>query len=86
MWTSLRATKTTGEQAYDDEDSLTGFERMVRSVTKNEQYKFGDVTKSVVETSTTTLTNGVEDVVRSVTHDEDYQFGDLSKKGLEGTV
>mmetsp|Transcript_3522 Transcript_3522/g.8979 ORF Transcript_3522/g.8979 Transcript_3522/m.8979 type:complete len:348 (-) Transcript_3522:11-1054(-) len=52
------------------------FERVVRRVTRNEGYKFGDLARSVVNTTT----HGVEDAVRAVTHDEDYQFGDLTKK------
>lgn len=65
------------------------FERVARKVTQNENYRFGDITRSVVNTTT----SGVEDVVRSVTQDEDYRFGDYTKKivgsttgGIEGAV
>jgi hypothetical protein len=62
-------------------------ERIVRAVTRNDEYKFGDITKSVVGATT----QGVEGTVRSVTRNRDYQFGDLTKKvagltthGVEG--
>ena len=56
-------------------------------MTKNEEYKFGDLTKTVVNTTT----HGFEDTVRAVTNNEDYHFGDFtkgvvssSKGGFEG--
>eukprot|EP00581_Thalassiosira_minuscula_P012266 CAMPEP_0183719564 /NCGR_PEP_ID=MMETSP0737-20130205/12441_1 /TAXON_ID=385413 /ORGANISM="Thalassiosira miniscula, Strain CCMP1093" /LENGTH=338 /DNA_ID=CAMNT_0025949283 /DNA_START=149 /DNA_END=1162 /DNA_ORIENTATION=+ len=75
-----------GEEEEDSKSksgSLSSpFEKVVRKVTGNERYKFGDITRSVVNTTT----HGVEDVVRSVTHDGSYQFGDLTKKALGSTT
>lgn len=48
------------------------FEVVVRSVTKNKDYKFGDFTKNV-----TAMT---EVAVQKITGNEDYQFGDFSKQ------
>ncbi|KAL7534292.1 hypothetical protein ACHAXR_007905 [Thalassiosira sp. AJA248-18] len=69
--------------------SANVFERAVRKVTRNDDYKFGDLTRTVVNTTT----HGVEGAVRAVTRDEDYRFGDLTKKaigsskgGIEGVV
>ena len=93
FWTPLRA----AEGEYDNEGAgpieprkkgdANFFEKAVRRVTKNEEYKFGDLTKTVVNTTT----HGFEDTVRAVTNNEDYHFGDFtkgvvssSKGGFEG--
>lgn len=88
LWTPLRASGDT----YDDSDLSSGskedngganpFESIVRRVTNNEEYKFGDITRSLVDTTT----HGVEDVVRTVTHDENYNFGDITKKAIGSTT
>lgn len=91
-WTPLRA----AGNIYDDDNersveeerrreppkSSSPLERVVRSVTGNEEYKFGDITRSVVNTTT----HGVEDAVRAVTNNEEYQFGDLTKKAIGSTT
>ena len=75
----------------DDDDDVRGregrgafdpLERIVRTVTRNEGYKFGDITKSVVGATT----QGVEGTVRSVTRNKEYQFGDLTKKVVGATT
>lgn len=58
------------------------FERIVRTVTGNEEYAFGDIAKSVVGATA----QGVEGTVRSVTRNEDYQFGDLTRKVVGATT
>ncbi|KAL7549926.1 hypothetical protein ACHAWF_013181 [Thalassiosira exigua] len=61
---------------------VKSFERVVRSVTGNEEYKFGDIARSVVNTTT----HGIEGAVRTVTKNEDYEFGDLTKTALGSTT
>jgi hypothetical protein len=93
----LRATTTTtgddddDDDNGDDDDDVRGrggrgafdpLERIVRTVTRNEGYKFGDITKSVVGATT----QGVEGTVRSVTRNKEYQFGDLTKKVVGATT
>ena len=76
FWTPLRAT----EDIYNDdkesnnveEDNPNRFEKFVRNVSSRKDYKFGDLTRKVVNTTTT----GVEDAVKTVTGNEDYHFGD----------
>lgn len=58
------------------------FERMVRTVSKNKDYQFGDLTKKVVDATT----HGVEESVRTVSKNKDYQFGDLTKKVVDATT
>jgi hypothetical protein len=62
----------------DDEYKANLFERTVRKVTRNKNYKFGDLAKSAGKVSARTF----ETAVRTVTNDDDYQFGDYSKKVL----
>jgi hypothetical protein len=62
----------------DDTNNANLFERTVRKVTRNKNYKFGDLAKSAATASTKTI----EGAVRTVTKDEDYHFGDISKKVL----
>lgn len=92
IWTPLRASG----DAYDADNSerppaverpppsgpLRSFEKAVRSVMGNEEYKFGDLTRSVVNTTT----HGIEGTVRSVTRDENYQFGDMTKNVIGSTA
>jgi len=85
FWTPLRATAS----SYNDEENLenaegqgNAFERVVQRVTGDADYKFGDITRSVVDSTT----HGVEDAVRAVTHDENYHFGDITKKALGSTA
>jgi len=84
--TPLQAAGNSYEDGADpdgrNEKDGNPFEQFVRSVTRNENYAFGDITRTVVNTTTT----GVEDVVRAVTHDEDYRFGDLTKKVVGSTT
>eukprot|EP00571_Detonula_confervacea_P013536 CAMPEP_0172311408 /NCGR_PEP_ID=MMETSP1058-20130122/14657_1 /TAXON_ID=83371 /ORGANISM="Detonula confervacea, Strain CCMP 353" /LENGTH=334 /DNA_ID=CAMNT_0013024573 /DNA_START=45 /DNA_END=1050 /DNA_ORIENTATION=+ len=85
VWTPLRASG--GEASNEDNAErpppgpFEYFERAVRSVMRNDEYKFGDITRSVVDTTT----NGIEDTVRAVTKDENYQFGDKQKKVIGST-
>ena len=58
------------------------FERMVRTVSKNKDYQFGDLTKKVVDATT----HGVEESVRTVSKNKDYRFGDLTKKVVDATT
>ena len=88
FWTPLRSAEGEYNNADEGEGGEEGlgvplekgdvnfFEKAVRRVTKKEDYKFGDITKSVVNTTT----HGFEDTVRSVTHNKNYHFGDLTKK------
>lgn len=93
FWTPLRAAGSAynnggdsggpeGQENAESASSFDPFERIVRRVTGNEQYKFGDISRSVVNSTT----HGVEDVVRSVTQDESYQFGDLTRKTIGSTT
>lgn len=54
------------------------FERTVRKISRNKNYKFGDLTKNAATASTRTI----EGAVRTVTRDDDYEFGDMTKKVL----
>lgn len=54
------------------------FEAAVRQVTGNKDYKFGDITKTVVSSTSHVF----EDSVRGMTGRDDYRFGDFTK----GTV
>jgi hypothetical protein len=58
------------------------FERMVRTVSKNKEYRFGDLTKKVINVTT----HGVEESVRTVSKNKEYQFGDLTKKVVNVTT
>lgn len=93
FWTPLRAAgsayntggdsdSSEGQENAKSASTFQPFERIVRRVTRNDQYKFGDITRSVVNSTT----HGVEDVVRSVTQDESYQFGDLTKQAVGSTT
>lgn len=89
FWTPLRATGSAYESDESDGGNPGGvaasrnaFERFVRRTTGNADYRFGDVTRSVVNSTT----HGVEDVVRAVTQDESYQFGDMTKKAINSTT
>jgi len=104
IWTPLQATGDAYNGDVDERPpadtgpSLQGpirsFEKTMRQVTKNDEYKFGDMTESVVRAVTHdetyqfgdltkdvigSTTHGIEDVVQSVTGNEDYKFGDLSR-------
>ncbi len=48
-----------------------GIEDAVKKVTGNEEYQFGDFTKSTVEGTK----GGIEDAVKKVTGNEEYQCG-----------
>lgn len=63
-------------------DDANAFESIVRKVSGNDEYKFGDLSKSVISSST----KGVEGVVKSVTKNEDYEFGDYTKTALGATT
>lgn len=54
------------------------FERTVRKISRNKNYKFGDLTKNAATASSRTI----EGAVRTVTRDDDYEFGDMTKKVL----
>mmetsp|Transcript_8464 Transcript_8464/g.17837 ORF Transcript_8464/g.17837 Transcript_8464/m.17837 type:complete len:354 (-) Transcript_8464:74-1135(-) len=61
---------------FEEDDSTPNlFEKVVRTVSKNKKYKFGDITRNVASSTS----NGVEGVVRTVTKNDDYRFGDLTK-------
>jgi len=49
--------------------STKGVEEVVKKVTKNEEYHFGDLTRGAVGATT----SGVENVVRSVIKNEDCE-------------
>ena len=53
-------------------------ENLVRSVTGNQDYKFGDITKNVTKSAV----EAEENLVKSVTGYQDYKFGDITKKTL----
>ena len=76
FWTPLRATEDVyndeRNSSNDDEDNPNRFEKFVRNVSRQKDYKFGDLSKKIVNTTTT----GVEDAVKSVTGNEEYHFGD----------
>lgn len=73
---------TTASSSSSSSRAANPFERVVRSVTRNEDYKFGDITRTVVNSTTT----GVEGTVRAVTGNEDYHFGDLTKSAIGSTA
>mmetsp|Transcript_6137 Transcript_6137/g.9570 ORF Transcript_6137/g.9570 Transcript_6137/m.9570 type:complete len:355 (-) Transcript_6137:1130-2194(-) len=66
----------------EGEDEANVFENIIRSVSRNKQYKFGDLSKKVVSSST----KGVEGVVKKVTNNEDYQFGDITRGAVGATT
>jgi hypothetical protein len=77
FWTPLHATKDIydsddKESSNNEEGNPNRFEKFVRNVSSQKDYKFGDLTKKMVNTTTT----GVEGAVKSVTGNEDYHFGD----------
>mmetsp|Transcript_14006 Transcript_14006/g.19897 ORF Transcript_14006/g.19897 Transcript_14006/m.19897 type:complete len:342 (+) Transcript_14006:194-1219(+) len=72
-------TETTTEAQGDEANA---FENIVRRVSKNKQYKFGDLSKKVVSSST----KGVEGVVKQVTKNEDYHFGDITRTAVGATT
>ena len=77
FWTPLHATESIyndddKESSSNNEDNPNRFEKFVRNVSSQKDYKFGDLTRKVVNTTTT----GVEGAVKSVTGNEEYQFGD----------
>lgn len=65
-----------------DDVKLMPFERVVRKVTGNSEYKFGDITRSVANATT----SAVEGTVRTVTNNEDYHFGDMTKTVIGSTT
>ena len=78
FWTPLHATEDVynsdndKESSSNNEDNPNRFEKFVRNVSSRKDYKFGDLTRKVVNTTTT----GVEGAVKTVTGNEDYNFGD----------
>ena len=78
FWTPLRAgsgdvyNSDDKESSSNEEGNPNRFEKFVRNVSSQKDYKFGDITKKMVNTTTT----GVEGAVKSVTGNEDYHFGD----------
>ena len=79
FWTPLRASESIYNSDDDkessnnnNEDNPNRFEKFVRNVSRQKDYKFGDLTRKVVNTTTT----GVEGAVKTVTGNEEYQFGD----------
>ena len=91
FWTSLRSSvddeppESTGgatTRGDNDEETFTRFERVVRKVTGNKEYKFGDITRSVANATTSV----VEGTVRTVTKNDDYQFGDIAKTVIGSTT
>lgn len=82
---SLKNSSSIGDDDYKEtteEDNANAFESVVRSVSGNKQYKFGDLSKKVVSSST----KGVEEVVKKVTKNEDYQFGDITRGAVGATT
>jgi len=64
------------------ENTVKTAEEVIREVTNNDDYQFGDITKgTVMEVKRTT-----EDVLRTVTQNEDYRFGDITKSALTGVL
>jgi len=79
FWTPLHATESIyndddkdKESSSNNEDNPNGFEKFVRNVSSRKDYKFGDLTRKVVNRTTT----GVEGAVKTVTGNEEYKFGD----------
>lgn len=84
---SLKNSSSVGDDDYKEateteEDNANAFESVVRSVSGNKQYKFGDLSKKVVSSST----KGVEEVVKKVTKNEDYQLGDITRGAVGATT
>jgi len=78
FWTPLRASEDVynsddeRSSSNDEEDTPNRFEKFVRNVSKQKDYKFGDLSKKMVNATTT----GVEGAVKTVTGNEEYNFGD----------
>ena len=51
-------------------------EGVVRTVTDNDEYQFGDLTKGAIK--------GFEEKMREATGNEEYQFGDVTKNLAKG--
>ena len=84
---SLKNSSSVGDDDYKEateteENNANAFESVVRSVSGNKQYKFGDLSKKVVSSST----KGVEEVVKKVTKNEEYQFGDITRGAVGATT
>jgi hypothetical protein len=76
------ASSSSSPSSAERKDNANAFESIVRKVSGNDEYKFGDLSKSVISSST----KGVEGVVKSVTKNEDYEFGDYTKTALGATT
>lgn len=83
LW-PLRSSTTQSDESDDAnrDVNVNLFERTVRKVTRNKDYKFGDWTKSAASVSTKTF----EEAVRTVTQDDNYSFGDYSKNVVSSTT
>lgn len=66
----------------EKDDSPSPFESLVRKMTGLENYRFGDLSKGTVATTTQVF----EETVRKTTGKEDYRFGDFSKGTVEATT
>lgn len=85
FWTSLQASANEPETRATQEvnsDSSTQFERVVRKVTGNKEYKFGEITRAAAKATSSV----VEGTVRTVTNNDDYQFGDMTKTVIGSTT
>ena len=57
------------------EKAVEAEENLVRSLTGNDSYEFGQFTKNFTQTAVTKT----EETIRSVTDNDTYQFGDFTK-------
>ena len=80
--TRLRAHDNEGDAEQDAPSVPDSSDRRRATARKRDPYKFGDITRSVVRSTT----SGVEEVVRSVSGNQEYQFGDITKKVVGSTT
>jgi len=66
----------------ENDPSPSPFESLVRKMTGLEHYRFGDLSKGTIATTTQVF----EETVKKTTGKEDYRFGDFSKGTVEATT
>jgi len=60
--------------------NASAFENIMRGITGDDSYKFGDMTKKAATTASTTVATTIKDLTgKDAT---DYQFGDITKKAV----
>ena len=77
--TRFTALATSKEDASDDANP---FENAMRKLTGDEDYKFGDLTRSTLDGAGKATRSTLDGAGKALTGDEDYEFGDITKKAV----